>query len=312
MRAQTVYFLKGLPASGKSTWAFEKIEEDRHNGIVTKRVNKDELRAMMDNSNHSKEREQFVLYIRDHIISSAIENGYDVIVDDTNFHEKHLESIKKIIENTSNGTQPVKIVQRFFNTSLQECIERDANRKNPVGAKVIRDMYNKYLKKENTPKVEHNPSLLDCIIVDVDGTLAIRGERSPYEYWKAENDTLNISVANLVNSITHYNNDYYGEKVKIIIMTGRENLRAVDSNYKFQSIKELTEVWLKSNFIHFDEIYIRDQGDKRPDYIVKKEMYENYVKNKYNVDYVIDDRKQVIDMWRQQGLMVLDVAGNEF
>jgi predicted kinase len=310
MRKQTVYFLKGLPASGKSTWAREKIEEDRMNGIVTKRVNKDDLRAMLDNSNYSKEREKFVLEIRDEIVYEALRQGYDVIVDDTNFLPKHKERIEGIVQSIvqsaefdNNVVMNIEVEEIFFDVSLSECIERDKKRENPVGEKVIRNMYNQHLRKENETKVEYNPNLPDCIIVDVDGTLAIRGDRSPYDYWMAGIDKLNKPIADLLFLLEHHSH-----RVINIIMTGRENVCDEDG----YTVSDLTQKWLKDNNINFDEFYIRKNNDHRPDFEVKKEMYENFIKDNYNVLYVIDDRKQVVDMWRKQGLTVLDVAGHDF
>jgi predicted kinase len=306
MRTQTVYFLKGLPASGKSTWSKEKIEENRQNGIITKRVNKDDLRAMMDNSIHSKEREKFVNKIQYLIITEAIEDGYDVIVDNTNFNPVHKKKLEEIIDERNRffpWNEQVELEEIFFDTPLQECIKRDFHRDNSVGEKVIRNMYNQYLKKENVPTIKYNPDLPSCVIVDVDGTLAIRKDRNPYEYWKAGNDELNVSVANLLCDIQKQNKD-----LVTIIMTGRENLCDEDG----YTISDLTQTWLIDNHISFDEIHIRKNGDHRPDFEVKKEMYEKNIKENYNVLYVIDDRRQVIDMWREQGLMVLDVAGNDF
>lgn len=303
MRVQKVYFLKGLPACGKSTWAREKIEEDRMNGVVTKRVNKDELRAMMDNSVHSKERELFVNQIQNTIILESLKSGYNVIIDNTNFFPKHFETIKEIISSTELNSKNIDLEEIFFDVPVNECILRDSRREKRVGKKAIMDMYNKYLKGENVPSIDYNSNLPDCIIVDVDGTLAIRGNRSPYGYWRAKEDKLNTSVANLVHSLQKSN-----PNVSTIIMTGRENL-CNEENY---TIKHLTIKWLVENGIHFEEIYIRKENDHRPDYEVKSEMYEEFVKDVFNVLYIIDDRKQVIDMWREKGLMVLDVAGHDF
>ena len=304
MRNQKVYFLMGLPASGKSSWAKEKIEEDRHNGIITKRVNKDDLRAMMDNSIHSKEREKFVNDIQYTIVTDALLSGYDVIIDNTHLNPVHFDKVQELVQEISNNIKKdIDLEKKFFDTPVQECIRRDSNRPEYVGKAVIMDMYNKYLAKENTPSVKYNPSLLNCVIVDVDGTLAIRGERNPYEYWKATRDKLNVPVANLLCDIQMQSKD-----LVTVIMTGRENLCDEDG----YTISDLTQRWLIDNHIHYDEIHVRKNGDHRPDFEVKKELYEKLVKDQYNVLYVIDDRKQVIDMWREQGLTVLDVAGHEF
>lgn len=64
----TVTILKGIPASGKSTWARQMLDE--HPGMY-KRINKDDLRAMLDNSYWSKGNEAFVLKVRDILIIEA-------------------------------------------------------------------------------------------------------------------------------------------------------------------------------------------------------------------------------------------------
>jgi len=314
MKKQYVYFLRGLPASGKSTWAREKIERDRQQNITTKRVNKDDLRAMLDNSIHSKGREKFILSVRDEIIYEVLSSGWNIIVDDTNFNPIHKERVESIVSGIvemakfdNNVDMNIEIVEKFFDTGVHECIKRDAKRDSPVGKKVIVEMHNKCLRTD-VPKIrEHDPSLLDCLIVDVDGTLALHeNRRSPFEYWKVGEDILNRPVADLLTHLQHS----LGRKENMytLIMTGRENLSDEDG----QTISNLTQAWLDKHLILFDDIFIRAEGDHRPDFEVKRELWEKNVKGKYNVLYVLDDRKQVIDMWREQGLTVLDVAGNEF
>jgi predicted ABC-type ATPase len=66
----TLYMTKGLPGSGKTTWAKEMVSKSK--GSV-KRVNKDDLRAMLDAGEWSKENEKFVLKVRDFIIEKALD-----------------------------------------------------------------------------------------------------------------------------------------------------------------------------------------------------------------------------------------------
>lgn len=141
---KTVYILRGLPASGKSTWARRKVDE-RPNSV--KRINKDDLRAMLDNSRWSPGAETFVLRTRDGLIREALHEGFHVIVDDTNLHPKHVERIREIVDEfKKNSGQDVRIeIVNFTDVPLEECIRRDRVRKDSVGEKVIRDMYIRYL-----------------------------------------------------------------------------------------------------------------------------------------------------------------------
>ena len=130
MKKQYVYFLRGLPASGKSTWAREKIERDRQQNITTKRVNKDDLRAMLDNSIHSQGREKFILSVRDEIIYEVLSSGWNIIVDDTNFNPIHKERVESIVSGIvemakfdNNVDMNIEIVEKFFDTGVHECIK---------------------------------------------------------------------------------------------------------------------------------------------------------------------------------------------
>lgn len=127
--------LKGLPASGKSTWARENVN------ARTKRVNKDDLRAMIDNSAHSKDKEKQILHIRDYLIEMWLEHGFDVIVDDTNFHPRHEERLRQLADK-----HKAKFHVKFFDVPLSVCLERNQARGGIVPDKAIREMYNKYLR----------------------------------------------------------------------------------------------------------------------------------------------------------------------
>lgn len=78
---QKVYWLKGLPACGKSTFAKELVlSGDGH----IKRVNKDDLRAMIDCGKWSKECEKMIVNIQFQMIETFLMDGYSVVCDNTN------------------------------------------------------------------------------------------------------------------------------------------------------------------------------------------------------------------------------------
>lgn len=129
--------LKGLPASGKSTWAIDQVMQSK--GKI-KRINKDDLRSMLDAGEWSKENEAFIVWARDTLVEIALSEGYSVIVDDTNFNPEHEQTLRQLANYQAN------FEVKHFDTPLEVCIERDALRHKPVGRAVIEDMYNKYVK----------------------------------------------------------------------------------------------------------------------------------------------------------------------
>src|SRR3990167_9842109 len=80
----------GLQASGKTTWAKEQVLKSGGN---TKRVNKDDLRSLIDAGKWSKSNEKSILKARDLLIRMFLATGFSVIVDDTNLAGKHKETL---------------------------------------------------------------------------------------------------------------------------------------------------------------------------------------------------------------------------
>ena len=78
------------------------------------------------------------------------------------------------------------------------------------------------------------------------------------------------------------------------------------------SCKEVTSRWLSDNNIPFDYLLMRKTGDTRKDSIIKQELYEEHIKDKYFVEFVLDDRDQTVQMWREQGLLCLQVYYGNF
>lgn len=133
-----IIFLKGIPASGKSTWSKEFVSENP--SYV--RVNKDELRILLGSKEKPCRNEKRVIAKRDEIIIDALRAGKSVIVDDTNLnpiHEKRVKEIQNQIEIELNTKIDFEI--KIFKISLNEAIERDSKRETSVGASVITRMY---------------------------------------------------------------------------------------------------------------------------------------------------------------------------
>jgi len=277
----TLTMTKGLPASGKTTWAKQQ---------KAKRVNKDDLRAMIDNGVWSKYNEKDILGIRDYIIARYLEKNYDVVVDDTNLAPKHEESLRALAFDLNAKFE----IKDFTGVPLEECIKRDQKRPNYVGEKVIKTMYNSFLaKKANVAQYLPDPNLPKAIICDIDGTLAHMSDRSPYDWSRVGEDTLDKAVASILDGVA-------GD-VEIILVSGRD-----------ESCRKTTQEWLEWNTVSYDHLYMRPEADNRKDVVIKQEIFDEHIRDRYNVLYVLDDRNQVVEMWRNMGLKVLQVADGDF
>ena len=295
---QKLVMTRGLPGSGKTTWAKEYIKTAK---TPTKIICKDDLRAMLDNGAWSKEREKFINHIWILIIKEVLFLGFDVIVADTNLDPKH-EATLRVLAGSVEATFEV---QDFTHVPVSTCILRDAGRAKPVGPKVIKDMYNRYLRINETNQPIINRMLENCIICDLDGTLALMGNnRGPFDWNKVDQDVVNIAVKRMLFCfITAHNErarDLNSPLCKLIILSGRDSICST-----------LTAKWLTDNNIPYDFLFMRAEGDNRADDIIKEELYNAHIKDKYNVLAVFDDRLRVCRLWHRLGLPLFRVGDPE-
>lgn len=276
--------LKGLPASGKSTYAKELADKG------WARVNKDDLRAMINNGKWSKENEKQVINLRNALIEQYLDAGYSVVVDDTNLDPKHEKYLSELA-----ASLLVEFEVKLFDTPISECIRRDALRENPVGKKVIWGMFNQYLYNPEKYKIwTQDKGKPNAIIVDIDGTLAHMNGRTPYDYSKVSSDICDVFVKDIIDK-------YYNSGFDIIVVSGRED-----------SCLDETREWLLKNNIPARKLFMRKSGDNREDSIVKKEIYENDIKDYWSIFLVLDDRNRVVEMWRSLGIKCLQVEFGDF
>lgn len=272
---KTLYMMKGLPASGKTTCAKEMLKEFGYGNA--KRVNKDELRLMLDDSHHSSQNEKFVLGVRDFIINQALVKGKHVIVDDTNLSPDHEKCFRKITKAHEAAFQVVD----FTTVSPEECIKRDLIRPVSVGKDVILDMYEKYLKPKSQEYLERG--LPYCIICDIDGTVAQNNGRGYFDWSRVGEDSYKEIVWEAVLGLS--------ERLKcpIVFVSGRDGICWRDT-FKWLSIKVDSPI-----------LYMRNSRDNRDDTIVKKEIYTTHIAGVYDVAAIFDDRPKVIRMWQELG-----------
>ena len=138
-----IIICQGIQGSGKSTWARKWAQEDPSHRV---RWNNDDMRLLMGQY-WVPSREPLLSKIRALFMNTVMDYGFDIVIDDMNLNP-HTTEYYEVLVQAYNATHEDKYVieYRLFNTPLDVCIERDAKRKNPIGAKVLTDTYTKYEK----------------------------------------------------------------------------------------------------------------------------------------------------------------------
>lgn len=136
-----IIICQGIQGSGKSTWARKWAQEDPQNRV---RWNNDDMRSMMGQY-WVPSREPLLSKVRALFMGTAMDKGFDIVIDDMNLNPHTTEYYQALVSEYNNSHETKYTIEyRLFNTPLDVCIERDAKRENPIGAKVITDTYTKY------------------------------------------------------------------------------------------------------------------------------------------------------------------------
>jgi hypothetical protein len=135
-------------------------------------------------------------------------------------------------------------------------------------------------------------------IVDIDGTLALKGDRKPFDWARVGEDAPNGPVIAVVRAL---------------MCDGRE-IRYMSG--RMEQCRDATVEWLRRHVMSSTlptDLYMRPDDDYRPDEVLKREIYETRIRDQFEVVGVIDDRAKVVRMWRDElGLTCLQVADGDF
>lgn len=270
----------------------------------------------------------------------CIENGAPVVIDRMNFDKKQRN---RYIEPARAAGYTIEIV--VFHVPRQVCFERMMARENHptingiTGRQVpgnesalsefketileekakqansaLDTFFTKYERVEDTEadtviRLGHgNISNPSAIICDLDGTLCnidhrlhhVKHEIKKHNRWdlfnkEIPNDGLNKWCDEILTAFNSCTKNY------VVLCSGR-----VDSSRKD------TEKWLQKHCIYYENLFMRHRSDFRQDYIIKEIILDFEILTRYNVLFAIDDRKQVVDMWRRRGIVCLACAEGDF
>ncbi len=133
-------------------------------------------------------------------------------------------------------------------------------------------------------------------LVDIDGTLALRGDRDPFDWDRVGEDQPNAPIVAVVQALLLAGH-------RVAYLSGRK-----------EQCRYQTEVWLCANVGFWDDcegLWMRGDHDNRPDVEIKRDLYTRHFAH-HDVLGVIADRASVVAMWRSLGLTVLQVAEGNF
>ena len=149
-----IILCRGIQGSGKTTWARQWALEDPERRV---RFNNDDVRNMLGKY-WVPDRETLVYAMKRQFIITSMKKGYDIVIDNMNLSPKEVEYYGSYIkihnqvvdelksENKLDPQDDFKYELEFkdFFIPLQDCIDRDSKRENPIGEKVITETYERY------------------------------------------------------------------------------------------------------------------------------------------------------------------------
>lgn len=142
------------------------------------------------------------------------------------------------------------------------------------------------------------------VIFDVDGTLMDISHRQVHlqngnNDWEAFNDAMYLDIPNV--HIMHIAKDMSDAGHEIVICSAR--------NERHRSI---TEVQITDCGVKFGHCFLRGDDDFRPDEVFKQDVLDALIAQDWKPDIVFDDRNKVVDMWRRNGIICVQVAEGDF
>jgi predicted kinase len=308
MSEQTeLHIYRGIQGSGKTTLAKTLALLD--GGRV---VGRDHIRRMLGFEGlGTKKQEDEVTQIQTRLIHGGLRSGQNVHVDDMNLKAVYVKRLMGIAEYFG-----ARIVWHdLARVPLETCLVRNAERSvGRLNQDVIKKNWERFIKPLNggtlpipdkaefdTKYLPFEPVVFDlskpkAVLIDIDGTVAIHeGIRGHHEYDKVWKDAPNYNVIRMVRAAIDAG-------YKPLFMSGRPD-----------SCEDDTRRWINREVYSGSyELIMRRAGDHRPDYLVKYELFNKHVRDNYFVVGAFDDRDQVVNMYREIGITVFQVAPGNF
>lgn len=298
-----VIVTRGLPGSGKSTWAKDWVAVRPDQRV---RVSRDDIRFALFGKYRGKPvDEDLVSSVEAGMVAAAVKRGKDVVIDSVHLKASYVKKWAALYD----------ITLQEFPVPVETAIDRDWARNKSVGEGVIRSLAQRFHipEKGTLPKVDltgiektqahrpYVPGTNKAYSFDIDGTLSLMTSgRSPYDTSRYDEDTPNWPILTTLWALQDAARSNQ-EQVSFIGLSGRSE------DFALETIE-----WLHGWGIQLDYLFMRPSGDTRNDAIVKSELVDKHISGVYDVTVHFDDRQRVVDALREKGMTVAQVAPGNF
>lgn len=154
-----ILILSGIPGSGKTYWSYNYIK----NNSNIKRINRDDLRKMLDNNKFSKNNENFIKKLKMELIKFCLINDKNIILDDTHCNYDKLKDLIDYIKIISEKIdKKIKIIIVNFDIDINTAYDRNINRENKLKYDIVKYMFDEKI------KIDYNKLSVDNIIKIID------------------------------------------------------------------------------------------------------------------------------------------------
>ncbi len=305
---RTIILTVGPPAIGKSSWAFEEVKKS--NGRF-KRLNLDDLREALGVTSFNATEEKHIQEVMYEMGRKFLLKGYDIIADNTNLSTKSWDKWNEVAKKVGDCL----VVEKHFdsNITLKELFARNKGRDRKVPEDVIARMYSKWTKYDPNNSAYHEgtdfqdtiitftndfkDSLPEAVIVDLDGTMALKSDRNIFDWSRVYEDDVNVILDQLLVRLAPKN---------ILFVSGRSDA-CLDETKRW--LKDKTSIGKQTNW----KLYMKPkERESEKDTLFKESVYKKHIMNKYAILAVFDDRDGVVNMWRNFNLPVYQVWYGDF
>ncbi|MGY1896187.1 phosphatase domain-containing protein [Nocardia gipuzkoensis] len=295
---------RGWPGSGKTTYARQWVAEQPNRA---KAPSRDDLRAALFDGEGvlSYPQEDVITAVQESAVRALLQAGRSTIVDDTNLRANYAQRWANLADKVGAGFHVIDI-----HTDLATCLARNESRRavggryvDPRAVEGIARRFPIAQWKPFEPKAPlliepyvRNVELPPAWLVDVDGTIAHMTGRGPFDWHRVGEDEPDEAVIEALNAMQDGRPDAH-----MLVVSGRSDI-----------CKPQTRQWIRRAWTDPDALHMRKHGDVRPDSVIKLEIFNEHIRDHYNVLGVFDDRNTVVAMWRQLGLKCFQVAEGNF